>query len=115
MRPKTRERPTGAARLGELVLVVREAEVETAPVDLELRAEVLLRHRRALDVPAGAAPAPGGIPGRVLLRLRRLPEREVARIFLQVARLLRDHVVQLRPRQRSVFRKAGDAEIDVAV
>ena len=60
--PDARERPAERSRLRDLVLVVREHEVEPAAVDLELRAEVLLRHDRALDVPARAADAPRATP-----------------------------------------------------
>ena len=94
--------------------MVREAEVEAAAVDLELGAEVLLRHRRALDVPARASGPPGRVPLRVLVRLRRLPEGEVAGVFLQVARLLGDHVVRLRARERAVRGIGRHAEVDVA-
>ena len=45
-------RPEAAARLGDLVLVVREDEVEPAGMDVEHLAEMGPRHRRALDVPA---------------------------------------------------------------
>ena len=107
-----------AARLRELVLVVREDEVEPAAVDLEGRAEELLGHRRALDVPARPAPPPRRVPRRVLALLVRLPEREVPRILLQLARLLLLGRVargsaSSRPRaRRSPVR--GDAEVDVA-
>ena len=94
--------------------MVREAEVEAAAVDLELGAEVLLRHRRALDVPARASGPPGRVPLRVLVCLRRLPEGEVAGVFLQVARLLGDHVVRLRARERAVRGIGRHAEVDVA-
>ena len=45
----------GAARLRDLVLVVRKDEVDAAAVDVEGLAEMLPAHRRALDVPAGPA------------------------------------------------------------
>ena len=93
---------------------MREAEVEPAAVQLERRAQVLVRHRRALDVPAGPAPAPRRLPPRVLLRLVRLPEREVPLLLLQVARLLRDHVVELGAGEPPVLRERGNAEVDVA-
>src|SRR5918999_5341774 len=76
--PHARERAARASRLGELVLVVRKAEVEPAAVELELRAEMLFRHRGALDVPARPAPSPRRVPGGVLALLRRLPEGKVA-------------------------------------
>ena len=47
--------PKRAADLRDLVLVVGEDEVDAAGVDVEDLAEMLPRHRRALDVPAGAA------------------------------------------------------------
>ena len=50
--------------------------------------EVLLGHRRALDVPPRPPTAPRRVPRRVLTLLRRLPEREVARILLARVRLL---------------------------
>src|SRR2546428_3806714 len=92
---------------------MREAEVEPAAVQLERGAQVLLRHRRALDVPAGPAPTPRRLPPRVLLRLVRLPEREVPLVLLQVARLLRDHVVELGAGEPPVLREPGHAEVDV--
>jgi hypothetical protein len=61
-----RVRARGAA-LRQLVLVVREHEVLPPPVDVEGRAQVLGRHGAALDVPPGAAAAPGAVPGRLAL------------------------------------------------
>ena len=108
-----------AGRLGlrDLVLVVREDQVEPAAVDVERRAEVLARHRRALEVPAGTAAAPRRRP-RGLARLGRLPQREVARVALAgvahaVARGL--HVVEPLARQRAVLRERAHVEVDVAV
>ena len=56
LRPDARHggRAVGAAALGNLVLVVREDEVEAAAVDVEDLAQVFRRHGRALDVPAGS-------------------------------------------------------------
>ena len=48
--------------LGLLVLVVGEAQVDAAAVDVEGVAEVLARHGRALEVPAGTAVAEGRGP-----------------------------------------------------
>ena len=86
-------------------------------MDLERGAEDLLRHGRALDVPAGSAPPPRSVPPRVLgLRLVRLPEREVAGILLQRARrfALLDLVGTL-AREPPVLGKARDPEVDVAL
>ena len=49
-----------ALRLRDLVLVVREDQVGAAAVDVERLAEVAVRHRRALDVPARDGPVPRG-------------------------------------------------------
>jgi hypothetical protein len=46
--------------------------------------------------------------------LRRFPEREVARILFQVARLLGDHLVRLCARELPVRGIRRDAEVDVA-
>src|SRR5207249_967297 len=85
--------PVGGERLAgerlglcDLVLVVREDQIQAAAVDVEVRAQVLHAHGRALDVPAGTAGTPGAVPGR-LAGLRRLPEGEVARVPLQGRRL----------------------------
>mmetsp|Transcript_26406 Transcript_26406/g.82326 ORF Transcript_26406/g.82326 Transcript_26406/m.82326 type:complete len:207 (-) Transcript_26406:147-767(-) len=73
--------------LGDLVLVVREDEVDAAGVEVQRRPEVALRHRRALDVPARAAGAPRRVPGDLAVRiLARLPEREVLRRALLARR-----------------------------
>ena len=56
--PVARERVARGRGLGELVLVVREAQVETAAVDVELGAEVSTRHRGALDMPTRATRTP---------------------------------------------------------
>src|SRR5262245_63740842 len=47
-------RAEGRARLGDLVLVVREDEVDAAAVDIEGLTEMGVSHRRALDMPARA-------------------------------------------------------------
>jgi hypothetical protein len=108
------------ARLRLLVLVVREAQVQPSAVDVELGPEVALGHRRALQVPAGAAAAPRRRPrrGPRLALLVRLPQREVARVALArgvddvVGRL---EVPQLLPGQRAVLGEGTDVEVDVAV
>ena len=84
--PELHERLAGGALgLGDLVLVVREEVVDAAGVDVERLAEVLRAHRGALDVPAGAAGAPRGVPLHVAVVLvPRLPQREVADVVLGV-------------------------------
>ena len=64
----------------------------------------------------GLPASPGRVPRRVLLRLVRLPEREVARILLErVRRLLFVlELVEPLPGQAAVLLEAGHAEVDVA-
>src|SRR5207302_5175554 len=112
--PAAGELAAGSARLGNLVLVVREHQVEPAAVDLERRAEELLRHRRALDVPAGPASAPRRVPPRVLAFFVRLPQREVAWILFERVRLLLLDLIRSLAGQAAVGREAPDAEVDVA-
>ena len=102
-------------RLRDLVLVVREDEVEPAAVDLERRPEQLLGHHGALDVPAGAPAAPRRVPPRVLAGLVRLPEREVARILLARVRLLILDLVGPLTGESAVPVELRDAVVDVAV
>ena len=107
--------------LRDLALVVREAEVLAAAVQVDGLAEVLLRHHRALEVPAGEAPA-----ARLALDERRvplhevpgvlLPEREVARVALAVvaddlARALHQSLGVGVARELAVVREAGDVEV----
>ena len=76
----TAERLAGdALALRDLALVVREDEVGAAAVQIEVRPEVLHRHRRALDVPARPADAERRTP-RGLVGERRLPQHEVERV-----------------------------------
>ncbi|CAB4702287.1 unannotated protein [freshwater metagenome] len=117
--PVRRERVTGRAGLGLLVLVVREAQVDAAAVDVEGVTEVLAGHRGALDVPAGASGPPGRGPGcgrRLRLLLPALPQREVAGVALatQIGVLGRLHVVDALVGQLAVRRPAADVEVDVA-
>ena len=64
VQPEARERlaAVGAFALRDFVLVVRELQVDAAGVDVDGLAQVRLGHRRALDVPARAAAAPGRVP-----------------------------------------------------
>ncbi len=107
----------GAGPLGELVLVVGEDQVVAAAVDVHRQAEVGLDHGRALDVPAGAARAPGTVPHR-LARLGRLPQHEVGRVLLVGSDLdpgAGDHVVQGAARQLAVVGEGGGVEQHVAL
>src|SRR5579884_4397078 len=107
----------GADALRDLVLVVRENQVEPAAVNVEGLAEGALAHRRAFDVPAGTAAAPWARPAG-LVGARRLPQHEIAGVLL-VGRDLDpgagDHVLAAAPRQRAVPGVGGDAEQGMAL
>src|SRR5438132_13815421 len=60
---------------------MRVDQIGAAPVDVDLRTQVLERHRRALDMPAGPAHAPGTFPAR-FAKGAYLPEDEIERILL---------------------------------
>ena len=102
--------------LRDLVLVVREDEVETATVNVEVFAEDRPRHRRALDVPAGPARPPGALP-EGLPRLGLLPEGKVGSRSLPFGgrASLPLHGVDRAVGELAVIGVAGDVEIDVAV
>ena len=104
-----------AARLGDLVLVVREDQIEPAAVDVEYVAQQLARHRRALDVPAGAAGRPdaGGRWPRRFARHRRLPQYEVVDVALVGFDLhprARFHLAKRSPRKPAIIRHRGHVE-----
>ena len=77
----------GAAGLRDLVFMVREDEVEATAMDIEGLAQMMLRHDRALDVPAGTAmdrPAiEDTIPARLMV-FGLLPENEIGGRLLVV-------------------------------
>ena len=66
-------------RLGPLVLVVREGEVDPAAVEVEALAEEVERHDHALGVPARAGPGPQGDSQVGSPGLGLLPQHEVER------------------------------------
>src|SRR5690606_16654093 len=75
----------GAAALGDFVLVVREDQIYTATVNVEVLAEVFQRHGAAFQVPAGTALAPRTRPEvGAILGLARLPEGEIGDRVLAV-------------------------------
>jgi hypothetical protein len=117
--PQPRERaPACRQRLRRLVLVVGEEQVAAPAVDVELDAEQLLRHRRALDVPARAPHPPRRGPAGVLVLLLPLPEREVERILLAggaLDPLPLVHLVDRAVRELPVLGQRAHAEVDVAV
>ncbi len=114
VQPVLREVVTGALGLRDLVLMMREHQIQSAAVDVERLAEVEHRHRRAFEVPSGPARTPRCGPRR-LARLGGLPEREVPRIpFARTGALALVDVVELVPGQPPVLGEAPDVEVDVA-
>ena len=94
--------------LGNLVFVVRELEVLAPGVNIDGLAEVLGGHHGALDVPAGTALAPWGIPAD-FTRLSGLPESKVHRVFLLIDLIGAD--VLTGPDFKVVNRLAGQLSI----
>ncbi len=67
--------------LGNLALMMRKRKVFAAGVQVERIAQVRHRHRRALDMPSGKAPAPRTVPLHEVVGVF-LPERKIARVLL---------------------------------
>ena len=116
--PVPGEPESGRPGLGDLVLVVREHQIQATAVDVELVTQVPPAHRRALDVPARPARPPRRGPERVgrLVLLLALPQREVARVALGPLRRVgrRLHRVDPLPGQRAVVRVRTHVEVHVA-
>ena len=98
--------------------MVRERKILSAAVDVDGLAEVLLGHRRALDVPSRSAHAPRRLPSDFGFLFAGLPQREVQRILLDLT--YRDagaalKIVDVLSRQFAVFRELASRIIDVAV
>src|SRR5437764_15419417 len=99
---------------------MREDQIVAAAVDLEDRAEELLCHRRAFDVPARATRPPRRLPDGVLALLVRLPAREVPRILLQLlafcllGRIVQSLLILLPAGKAAVFWAPRDTHIAVA-
>mmetsp|Transcript_13943 Transcript_13943/g.29291 ORF Transcript_13943/g.29291 Transcript_13943/m.29291 type:complete len:245 (+) Transcript_13943:368-1102(+) len=96
--------------LGQLVLVVGEGEVQPTPVDVDLRAQQLVDHRTALDVPPGSSLPPRALPEGLSLLLG-LPQRKVGRIPLPLVHrhpLPRPVVVLLAAAQAPVIAQRWD-------
>src|SRR4051812_26206384 len=87
MHPEARELFAGQTlSLRDLILVVREHQVVATAMDVDLRAQLLEVHRRALDMPARSAITPRAGPER-LAGLGRFPERKIGRILLALVNL----------------------------
>ena len=68
--------------LRNFVFVVRKDVVHATGMEVDLPPEIARDHRRALDVPAGEAVAPGAGPLEHAARLSGLPQGEVALVAL---------------------------------
>ena len=104
---------TGLA-LGNFVFVVREYVIDAAAMDIERVAEILHRHGRTFQMPAGTADTERRVPSRFLVVLWSLPQDEIVRLFLLVfIRIdsradLQFTLIEV----RTVFRKPGNLKYD---
>ena len=108
-----------ALGLGDLVRVMDRDVIDASRVNVELFAQVLHAHGRALDVPARIASSPGALPdhGLVLELGFREPEREVGRITLIAIYLdarARLQLVELEEGKLAVARELAHVEIEIA-
>ena len=110
----------GRLRLRDLVLVVGELVVVAARVDVEAVAEVLHRHRRALDVPPGVAVAPRARPLQRAVGAGLLPQREVlgvtlVRVDRHLLTVSRAEPVERVARELAVAGERRDVVVDAPV
>ena len=106
----------GAAALGQFVFMMRKDQIPTAAMNIYRRTEMLANHRRALQMPARAAPPPGAVPAGLVIR-GRFPQHKVAGVALVVRDLnarAGQHVGQRPPRQAPVVRHRLDGEQHMA-
>ena len=107
----------GAGGLGDFVFMVREHQIRTAAVNIEVVAKLLAVHRRALDMPARTARAPRRRPARLAL-FRHFPQDEVHRVTLDVNHVdarPRLQLIEILTRQQTVVRVRRHVEHHVAV
>src|SRR2546427_3556684 len=116
--PVARERLAGVGlRLGQLILMMRKLQIETAAVNVEGLAEELHAHGGGPDVPAPPAPSPRTGPLR-LAGFGGFPKGKIAGIALLVAYLNAGAGFQLlgvAVAELAVVRFARHIEIDVAI
>ena len=124
MDPQAREVPAGSVRLSLLVFVVREAQIDSAAMNIKSLTQVAVRHCRALEVPARAPLPPRGIPRSRgwFFGLCGLPEREVARILLPCLGyridlrfvFRRSHILKALVSERTIVLLRTHAEVHVS-
>ena len=110
----------GTLALGDLGLMVGKDVVDAATVDVDGLAEESCSHGAALDVPSGAALAPGALPSNgSIFGHPRLPESEVGNrlllVFVAGDTLTRTLSLEIDMSELSVVGKRGDAEIDRSI
>src|SRR5579872_2951811 len=107
---RKRRAAVGAAALRDLILVVRKDEVESAAMDVDRLAKMIVDHRRTFDMPSGPAPAPGRIPADHPFRAW-LPQDEIGRIAFVGSDLdprARDHRFAIALAKSAVVGIGGD-------
>ena len=108
----------GAATLRDLVLMMREHQIQPPGMNVERLAEIVARHGRALDMPARPSRRVGkGIFPSRLIFAARLPENEIGRIALVRCDLdacTGDHVLPASSGQGAVCRHFRDTEKHMA-
>ena len=119
VQPVRREGVAGGGRLRELVLVVREAQVESAAVDVERRAQVALATSPSTRCASPDARHPTGSPttrsaGSPAFAPFHSAKSRGSRLPRGSASVGVDHVVAALPGERAVGGPAGGVEVDVA-
>ena len=113
VQPEIRKAVTGGTGLGYLILVMWKHQICSTAVNIELRAEVLVRHGHAFGMPTGAAAAPRCRPRR-LTGFSALPEGEVALVPLAGAHSLAlVNIVDPVPGEPAVVGDTPYVEVDV--
>ena len=110
-----------ALRLGNFVGVVGEGVVYAAAVDVEVVSQMLHADAGALDVPAGVADAPGGVPLERLVLELALGEPEHEVVLVALVRVLLDalahadvQIVRVEVVEHIVLFKLAGVEVHVA-
>ena len=103
--------------LGDFVFVVREDQVIAAAVDIDLLTQVAQVHRRAFNMPAGAALTPRAVPGG-FAGFGRFPQGKIHRVlfpFVDLDARAGLHIFQLAPGELAVIFIPLHAEINIPV
>ena len=104
-------------RLGDLIFMMREDQVFATAMNINRISQILARHRRAFNMPAGTSFRPGRSPVR-LARLCSLPQRKVSGMFLDITHFntsARLQVFQRLMGQFAVILKIMGAEINIPI